>query len=250
MPNVSRIARLAALAAAVILFHAAPASAQWTGRGEAGAVIASGNTDTKAFNAKLAVNHKDDQWSQQYGLAGVYASNAIGTTAQRWEALAQTKYQFNPQNFTFGGLRYESDKFSGFRYQGTASLGVGHTFSDTPEYLLTAQIGAGYKFFEKRAVYSPLGVLLRPDERDNAVAGIAAVDFRKQLTTTTSITNKFTAEYTSENTFLQNELALQVKMSDKLALAVGYAVRYNTDPPSTFGNSDTLTTANIVYEMK
>lgn len=250
MQTASPIARQGALCAALALLHAAPALADWNGRGEAGAVIASGNTETKAFNAKLAVNHKSDPWSQQFGLAGVYASNAIGSTAQRWEALAQTKYQFNPSNFTFGGLRYESDRFSGFRYQGTVSAGVGHTFSDTPEYLLTAQIGAGYKFFEKRAVYTPLGLLVRPDETGNAIAGIANVDFRRQLNASTAITNKFTAEYTSENTFLQNELALQVKMGEKLALALGYAVRYNTDPPPTFGKSDTLTTANIVYEVK
>lgn len=250
MPTAFPILRAAALGTMLALCVALPAFADWNGRGEAGAVIASGNTETKAFNAKLALNHKVDPWSQQLGLTGVYASNAIGTTAQRWEALAQTKYEFNPNNFTFGGLRYESDKFSGFRYQGTVSAGVGHIFSDTDDYLLTAQIGAGYKFFEKRAAYSRLGVLLRPDEKDTALAGIANVDFRKQLTATTSVTNRLTAEYTAENTFLQNELALQVKMSDKLALALGYAVRYNTDPPPTFGNSDTLTTANIVYEVK
>ena len=50
--------------------------------------------------------------------------------------------------------------------------------------------------------------------------------------------------------FLQNELALQVHMSDRLAVSLGYAVRHNTDPPAGFGKTDTLTTVNIVYEMK
>jgi putative salt-induced outer membrane protein YdiY len=41
-----------------------------------------------------------------------------------------------------------------------------------------------------------------------------------------------------------------VKISDVLALAVGYSVRRNTNPPLGFGRTDTLTTLNLVYEVK
>ncbi len=49
---------------------------------------------------------------------------------------------------------------------------------------------------------------------------------------------------------MQDDLALQVKMTEVLALAVGYGVRYNTDPPAGFKKTDTLTTINLVYELK
>jgi putative salt-induced outer membrane protein YdiY len=39
-------------------------------------------------------------------------------------------------------------------------------------------------------------------------------------------------------------------MMERLALAVGYAVRHNTDPPAGFEKTDTLTTINLVYELK
>jgi putative salt-induced outer membrane protein len=39
-------------------------------------------------------------------------------------------------------------------------------------------------------------------------------------------------------------------MTDVLALAVGYSVRHNTDLPVGFENTDTLTTINLVYELK
>ena len=54
----------------------------------------------------------------------------------------------------------------------------------------------------------------------------------------------------ADNTFLQNDIALQVKMTNVLALAVGYSVRHNTDPPVGFEKTDTLTTINLVYEIK
>ena len=54
----------------------------------------------------------------------------------------------------------------------------------------------------------------------------------------------------ADNTFAQNDLSLQVKMTDVLALAVGFSVRHNTDPPVGFEETDTLTTVNLVYEIK
>jgi len=39
-------------------------------------------------------------------------------------------------------------------------------------------------------------------------------------------------------------------MTNVLALAVGYSVRHNTDPPEGFEKTDTLTTINLVYELK
>jgi putative salt-induced outer membrane protein YdiY len=41
-----------------------------------------------------------------------------------------------------------------------------------------------------------------------------------------------------------------VKVTDVLALAVGYSVRHNTDPPAGFEKTDTLTTIYLVYELK
>ena len=49
---------------------------------------------------------------------------------------------------------------------------------------------------------------------------------------------------------MQNDIGIQVKISDVLALAAAYSVRHNTDPPLGFGKTDTLTTLNLVYEIK
>ena len=242
--------RLIPAFAALCLLYAMPASAQWTARGEVGVVVASGNTDSKAGNAKLALAHKDGDWTHQGTFAAVYAADEVGSTAQRWEATEQSDYRFNPHNFWFGGARYESDHFSGFTHQGTISTGVGHIFQDSAESQLKAQIGVGYKFDETRDEFSPAGVLLVPGETSHAIAGIGNIDYKHQFNASTTLLDKFTVEYTSENTFLQNELSLQVKMGERLALALGYAVRHNTDPPPAFRMTDTLITVNLVYDVK
>jgi putative salt-induced outer membrane protein YdiY len=39
-------------------------------------------------------------------------------------------------------------------------------------------------------------------------------------------------------------------MTSRLALALAYTVRHNTDPPVSYDNTETLLTANVVYEVK
>lgn len=245
--------RLLVLTASLVgLTGAAGAHADgWTGKGEAGLVIANGNTHTKTANAKLALARESGAWKNAFGLAGLYASDSGGTTGQRWEAFTQSDYSFSEKNFWFGAGRYERDKFSGFVYQATVSSGLGRKFINTDITHLIGTAGLGYKFLETRDAFdSVTGALLEPGDTDSQVVFRGTLDFDHQLTATTSIIDKFIVEAGSDNTFYQNDLALQVKMTDVLALALGYSVRHNTDPPIGFRKTDTLTTVNLVYEIK
>lgn len=221
-----------------------PALAQWTGKGEAGIAVASGNTDTKSANAKIAIGNKQDQWENSASLAGNYVRTDGDTTAKRWELGLQTRYSFSGATFWYGGLRYEEDKFSGFDHQGVLSTGVGRKFIDNDTTHFSGQVGVGYKF------YKTISTLTVPGSKENEVVGVAGLDFDHKLTDTTKVYDKFSAEVTSGNNFLQNEIGVAVKMSDRLALSLAYAVRHNTDPPAGFKKTDTLSTLNLVYEVK
>lgn len=230
------------IAALALLAISLPAAAQWTGKGEAGLAIADGNSDTRTANAKITIGKKVDAWEHSLGLSGLYVRNDGETSAKRWESFLQTRYSFGGGNtYVFGGGRYEEDRFSGFDHQGVLDAGIGHKFIDSEKTKLSGQVGVGYKFWE---------TLDTPRDKDGSVAGTAGLDFSHQLTASTSVFNKFGAEVTSDNNFLQNELGVAVKMSDRLALSLGYTVRHNTDPPEGFKKTDTLSTVNLVYEVK
>ena len=240
--NTQRLHARSLIAAGVLLLFASSASAELTGKGEAGLAIASGNSRSKTANAKVSIGWKTGSWENTFGLAGLYVRTDGLTTARRWEATEQTRYNLGGDGtFLFGGARYEKDRFSGFDHQGVVDAGVGHKFINSDTTKLSGQAGVGYKFSRTSAT---------PSEKDSSLAGTAGLDFSHKLTTTTTLTDKFGAEIASGNKFLQNELGVAVKMSDRLALAVGYAVRHNTAPPAGFKKTDTLTTVNLVYEVK
>jgi putative salt-induced outer membrane protein len=231
--------------ALALLGAALPAAAQWSGKGEAGLAIATGNSDSKQINAKVAVGRKLESWEHSFGFGALYVRSDDETTARRWETFGQTRYVFRDEKaFSYIGARYEEDRFSGFDYQAVVTTGLGNKFIDSGETRLSGQVGLGYKTSD--VLPSPEA----PQRTDHAFVGTAGLEFMHKLTATTTVTNKFNAEATSDNNFLQNELGVAVKMTDRIALSLGYAVRHNTNPPSGFRKTDTLSTVNLVYEVK
>jgi putative salt-induced outer membrane protein len=247
-----RVSNQAAAAALLVpLFAISPAHADWSGKGEAGLVIATGNTETKSANAKLLLANEVDNWKHQFGGAALYASSdPDGTTANRWDLFEQSDYNFSTRSFWFGAARYEHDEFSGFEYQAVLSTGIGRKFIDTGLTQFVGTAGVGYKKFETRDAFDDTGVLIEPGTTEDEIVFRGTLDYDHKLTATSSLIDKLVVEAGSDNTFVQNDIALQVKMTDVLALAVGYSVRHNTDPPEGFEKTDTLTTINLVYELK
>jgi putative salt-induced outer membrane protein len=226
------------------------ANAQWTAKAEAGAVAARGNTETDSANVKFDIAREFRRWKNTASVAAVYASDETGATGQRWEGRGQTDYKFLSDGFWFASARYEEDRFSGFEYQTTYGTGLGWRFYDDPVTKLTAQIGAGYRVSRERDSFAEDDITFIPGERQEELIGQFSINFERELTATTKIVDKFLVESGANNTFLQNEFSIQVKIMESLALAVGYAARYNTQPPEEFEELDTLTTLNLVYELK
>ena len=226
------------------------AQAQWTAKAEAGVVAARGNSDSDSANVKFEVAREFVRWKHGLTLSGVYASDTIGTTGQRWSAREQTDYSFLGKGFWFGSGRYEEDRFSGFEYQSTVGTGLGWRFFDDPITKFSVQAGVGYKILRTRDSLAEDGITILPGmrEREKIIQGLS--DFEHQLTDTTKIINRALVEWGADNTFVQNDTSLEVRILGSLALALGYSVRYNTDPPPDFTTTDTLTTLNLVYELE
>lgn len=248
---VTRAVLFVASAVSAALLPVAATAADWTGKAQAGLVIANGNSDSQNANAKLDLATTVGSWKHAFGAAALYASADDVSTGQRWEAYEQSDYNFSEKSFWFGAARYEDDRFSGFNYQATLSTGLGRHFIDNDRTKLTGTIGVGYKVFETRDTFDEVtGALLAEGTSDNEAVGRASVDFTHAVTATAQLFDKLLVESGANNTFAQNDIGIQVKISDVLALAAAYSVKYNTDPPLNFGKSDSLTTLNLVYQLK
>jgi len=216
------------------------ALADWTAKGELGGSFASGNSENEAVNAALGMKGVYGKWTHTLGFAGNYGTDGDVTTAQRWELRGQTQYEITDRAYGFGAARYEDDRFSAYDFQASLSGGLGYKIIDTDRTKFWVQGGPGYRFAEFNDTgESEDGMIFRGD-----------LGFDHQLTETTKIVERFLVETGSDNTYLQNDIGLEVSINGALALRLGYQVRHNTDVLPGNEKTDTLTTIGLIYETK
>jgi putative salt-induced outer membrane protein len=249
-----KIGLLHSFVAALALALLAPAAqAQWSGKTELGILSTTGNTESKAANTKLDLVHEGPKWRNTLGFAALYSEGEEFATAERYEARYQIDNKITDRFSWFGALRGEQDRYSAFAYQATASAGASYKFIESPTTQLTASLGAGYRRSKtQELVKSDAGEVLDRIEGEVETEPVVTLssNYEHSFTETTRLTNKFLAESGSDNTALQNDIALAVTMTPSFALAVGFGVRYNSDPPPLAEATDTLTTVNLVYTIK
>jgi len=141
-----KVWRSAAVATCLIGLGWTPlALADWTGKSEAGLLIATGNSASTSVNAKIDVAREDGPWKSTVHVAGQYGKNAVFTTGERLEGSYELDHKISDKLFGFVGVAAEHDLFDGFQYQATLSTGVGYTWYDSADTKLSTTVGVGYR---------------------------------------------------------------------------------------------------------
>ena len=84
---------------------------------------------------------------------------------------------------------------------------------------------------------------------EGEAVGRGLVAYKHAFNDSVAFVDTLLVEAGSDNTFVQNDAGLQVDMSKKLALKVGYQVRHNTDVAPGIKKTDQLMTTNLVYNF-
>lgn len=232
-----RSAGIAAIFAGGLLAAGTAQAGDWSGKGTLGGVISRGNTETDTINANIDVQDVVGKWTHKLGGSILHTTTNNVTSADRWELRAGSNYALNDRSYLFGSLRYEDDAFTDFSYQATLAGGYGYHLIATDTTKLDVEAGAGYRQTELRLT----------GEQDDDVIARGALNYERKLTATTLVYDKFLVESGSSNTFLQNQLGMEVKIADTFALGLDYAVRHNTDVLPGTEETDQVFTVNLVY---
>lgn len=220
------------------------------GKGQFGFLDSRGNSVAESINANLDVLRYDGPWKNELYVGGLYGKSTGLLSAERWEIREQTDYNFTPDWFGFGGLRFSHDLFDGFVYQAAVTTGAGYKVINSDDTKLTVQAGVGYRRLRPESVVKdPDGVVesRTPLDASGDAIGTVGVDFSHAFTKTTTLTNKFLVEAGSLDTLIHDDIALTVKMSTKLALSVGYGIIDNSKPTPPAKKLDTVASVNLVY---
>jgi putative salt-induced outer membrane protein len=213
--------------------------ANWSGTGQLGFSMTSGNSDTENLTAGLKLNRESEKWVNNWSLDLLRASSDDVTTAERFTINTRNGYKLDENDYIHNSTRYENDNFSGFDYTVTTSLGWGHQFHDTETHKFVTEISLGYKV-----------EALDIDRSENSgMVFVGKLDYMRQLTDTTHFEEAFLVEAGEDNTFVQNDLGFSFKVSEKFAVKLAHQYRHNTDAPVGKDSTDTLVSANLVYDF-
>lgn len=245
----------------------------WTGTGEFGFASSRGNSRSENANAKLGLNQENELWKNNFYLNGLRSkgevddgngNNQFSTTANRYDTGASVGYKFDPRSYVVTAARYEHDDFGANLWQGIVSVGYGYIALKNEKAELSFEIGPGFKRYQPAKstrdlvnadgtpVLNADGTTATEEYKPNAeseVVGRGLINAKYRLTDNTALEDTLLVEAGSKNQYYQNDIGLSVSMTKKLALKIGYQIRYNSDTQPGTVSTDKLTTTNLVYNF-
>ena len=212
----------------------------WEGSGELGFVNTTGNTETVALNFKLNFIRTGKRWRHRFSGTVLNTSEDGIQDNERYTTEIQSDRRLSDRSWLFGAFRWDADKFGSYDPSVSLTAGYGRMLMKSERHEMKGEIGAGYrKLTETFSNRSSSEAIVR-----------FLLDDTWQMFKSTRWTNRLLVETGSSNTFTQFNTALAVAMTDKFALKLGFEARNNSKiPPGDTEHTDTITSANIVYNF-
>jgi putative salt-induced outer membrane protein len=210
----------------------------WTGKGEVGGSIATGNTSERGVALGLGFAKETLKWRHTVDLAADYLKTEDVVTQERYFAGYTGAYKFNERIYVIGVLSAEKDKFAGFRSRFAEGLGVGYQVIDRPDLKFSLEAGPALR--QTRYYFA---------KDEDSLAGRVAGALAWNITPDTEFTENASAYFASDTNTIISMTAITTKLSGDLSGRASYEIRYETDPPFGRKDTDTTTRLTVVYSF-
>jgi putative salt-induced outer membrane protein len=207
----------------------------WSGKGELGAFMSTGNAENTGVTASLGLTKDGINWRHKLRGRADYQRSEGVTTREQFLAAYEVNYKISDRLFAYALGQYERDRFQGFGARYSASGGLGYdVLQDGPT--LSVKAGPAWRRTELIAGGST-----------NNLAGLAAADFDWALSDTITFTQDANALIQSGSSTLVSDTGLQASISDALSVRLSYTVEHDTAPPAGAVKTDTLSRITVIY---
>ncbi|MEP0391743.1 MAG: DUF481 domain-containing protein [Erythrobacter sp.] len=207
----------------------------WSGQGELGAFMSSGNADNTGITASLALTKDGINWRHKLGARADYQRSQGVTTREQFLANYELNYKFTDRLYAYGLAQYERDRFQGFSARYSASGGLGYdVLTDGPT--LSVKAGPAWRRTE-----------LIGGASTNDLAGLAALDFDWAISDNLALTQDASTFIQSGSSTFTSDTGLQASISEAVSVRLSYTIEHDTDPPAGAVKTDTLSRITVIY---
>lgn len=238
-----------------------PADHRWVGTVGAGLVLNSGNTETSSGHGLFDVTRNLGAWAHNVSIAALWTADSFRTTAEKYFGAWQSNRSLNERSYLFGYASYDDDRFSGFDYQATASLGYGYRVIMEEKMNLTVEAGPGIRVSEAFTfatdaageniidMVDRIGFPVKTGTEDRETEAIArlAEAFDWQFSDNAKLFQELNIEAGSDNTVTRFLVGLETTVVGSIAMRVSYGIKNNSDVPAGVEKTDTETALTLAY---
>lgn len=215
----------------------------WTGTTDIGFANATGNSENSAFSADLGAKRDWQDWAVSFDFEGRTSEDDGNRSQERYLFGAQGDRKLDDVSYLFASADYVIDKFSGFDFQFTPTVGYGRTFWAEPVHGLKGQLGIGARISETDDDAIPANdttteFVVRPE-----------LDYYWNINENVTFNQHLEAGIGTEFTILESESSVESKLSEQLYLKAGFNVIHTTNVPANTEQTDTFTGISLGYKF-
>lgn len=202
----------------------------------------SGNSDTASTGADFAAHRRGAVWKIESSAVAVRVQDHDKRTAERYLGMLRGQRQLSTILSLTSGLKLERDRFAGIDFRSIVDGGLGWALVRQPMWTLDGVTGIAWSH---EAPVAGIG-------RD-APVGLLQLLSRIPFGAAGNTTQRFTyyPDFARRSAYRSEaELAAQAAMNSRLALKLGYLLRYSNEPVVGFKKTDNTTTASVVLRWK
>lgn len=203
-------------------------------------IASTGNTDSLDIGIGSDLNYVWGPNGIQLQLNYVYGEDEGEKTEESLYYDLEYTRDFNPVVFGFAKLQGSVDEFSDFETDTFLSLGAGYRIFNDDRRQWSVQGGPGYRFSE-------LSDVTRADINEGAF-GFSS-DYAHKLTDTVFLTNDTDIVWSDRDTAVFNDLALNVSMTNTVALRTSVLTEYHSEVAKGVKNTDNTFGVSLVYSF-
>lgn len=211
----------------------------WYGSVAASGNLTTGNTETADVGIGARFGFRDGPQGHDFILSYTYGEEDGIESANSLRAGYDYTYSFSRDFYGFGRLRTTFDDFGSFERDSFVGVGVGYRVVNTATTSWALELGPGYRFSE-----------LRDGRNIEEFAGSFASKLYHEISDTVFISNDTEVLASDFDTYVTNDLGINVALNGPLSLRTSLLTEWNSDPLPGDEELDNTLGVSLVYTFQ
>ncbi len=206
----------------------------WKGNVEAGTTIVNGNTKQESLFNKSDIRYKKGNWGDKFKTRMENTKTNNVRVRERYDVNNSLRYDYDEMHFSFVELEYIDDRYGGYDYRISESVGYGYHFIKSDEMMLSSQFSAGSRQVK----------FTNADKEDSWLVRVGG-DFEWKINKDIEFKQHLDLSFDRETEITRSDTSLKIKMrsiSDSLYFSLSYFLerKSNTVSPDVKNTDSTL----------